>query len=68
MAFDFARHHDDPGLPPLHPERLAAGGAIDVQGRRRHPGPERVMRYVTAGFWVLFWMIFLAAATLGVLA
>ena len=27
------RDHFEPGLPPLHPDRLAAGGAIDVQVR-----------------------------------
>lgn len=32
--FDGLRHEDDPGIPPLRPERLAAGGTIsapDVQ-------------------------------------
>lgn len=32
-AFDGLRNHDAPGI--THPDRLAAGGAIDVQEPRR---------------------------------
>lgn len=33
--FDGAHNLDDPSLPPLHLDRLACGGAIDVQIRRK---------------------------------
>lgn len=40
----------------LHPDRLACGGAIDVQTRRRSNRPERVMRRVHIAFWFAFWL------------
>lgn len=33
--FDFARNLEDPGLPPLDLDRLACGGSIDIQIRRK---------------------------------
>ena len=53
-AFDGARNHSDPGLDAT---RLAAGGTIDVQIRRRSDWPDRAMRWVNTIFWSLFWVL-----------
>ena len=47
---------DDPGLPPLHPDRLAAGGAIDAQithHRDRLHSWFMVLWYVILTFFML---------------
>ena len=48
-AFDGARNHEDPGLDVA---RLAAGGTIDVQIRRRSDWPDRAMTLIWRGFFV----------------
>lgn len=50
MTLDFLRRDDDPGL---NLDRLAAGGTIDIQRRRRNPWPERLLRWVWIGFWAV---------------
>ena len=52
--FDEARNLDDPGLPPLHLDRLGLG-MLDIQPRQRSTRPERAMRRIRRSFWLLFW-------------
>jgi hypothetical protein len=49
MTFNGLRHDDDPGIPPMHPERLAAGRhtarradqPVDPHARHRRVGCRR---------------------------
>lgn len=50
MPFDALRNNDDPGI--AHIDRLACGGAIDIQIRRRSDWPERAMRWIWRGMFV----------------
>ena len=54
--FEFDVTPRDPD-PPLRPDRLAAGGTIDVQVRRRSAWPDRAMRWVNTIFWSLFFAL-----------
>lgn len=50
MILDAPRDTNGPGL--VHPERLAAGNAIDVPTRRRDPWSEFWLRWICRGFFI----------------
>ena len=52
MIFEALREQNDPGLPRLSPERLTAGGAVDVPLRRRDPKPMQALDLCLRCFWV----------------
>lgn len=63
MIFEGARNHDDPELPPFHPDRLGLG-MLDIQQRRqREAWPERMMRRVRVAFLITFWLFLGFAVT-----
>lgn len=52
MALDAFHRDDDPGLGAFGFE---GGGSIDVKIGRRPTWPERAMKWIWWGFWVIWW-------------
>ncbi len=57
--FDFSRQDEDPGIPPIHPDRLACGGTIEAPSARHS---DRLHAW-----FQVFWYGVLAAFVLAVI-